>query len=258
MHVDTDRPPPLPPDPVSGAELEGATLVAAPVVKPTIPKILHVIWIGPHDPPQDLINSWSSKHINGWFFMIWRDHQQGWANQAQIDRMREWNGKADLMRLEILWRHGGICVDADSECLRPLDEGPEDFLGNTTAFVFAENETCRPGILGCGVMGAPKNSVFFEECVQRAALADMSQPAWKTVGPLLVTSVAKDMPALVRTYPAKWVHPVHYSNVPAPGVDQIKPYASQKWGGTRGYGSLRKFPCRCRECQVSMLRAPWG
>jgi len=250
---------------------------AAPVVQPAkvkIPKILHVIWVGPHDPPVELINSWEKKHVNGWFFCLYRDHT-GWQNQAQIDKIavREWNGVADLMRLEILAKHGGFCVDADSECLRALDEGPEDFVNNSTAILFNENESARPGIIGCGIMGAPKGSPFFAECVRRAATKDMSKPAWTTVGPLLVTEVARDMPSEVRVYPSKWAHPVHYSGTVAPGAkrlsdgralvtaadgSEVEPYAVQKWGGTRGYNALRKWACSCQVCRYSALRPPWG
>jgi glycosyl transferase-like sugar-binding protein len=228
-----------------------------PVAVQKIPKVLHVIWIGPHNPPQELIDTWDNKHVNNWFFTKWSDHK-GWVNQDQINRMREWNGKADLMRLEILYKYGGIVVDADSECLRSLDEGPEDFLSNTGAFAFYENESVRPGIIGCGVMGAPKGSEFFAECIKRAGTKDMSKPAWTTVGPMLITEVAKDMPNAIKVYPAKWVHPLHYTGNKAPGAEGIKPYCEQKWGGTRGYNVLRRRPCWCDECRINMLRCPWG
>jgi mannosyltransferase OCH1-like enzyme len=221
-----------------------------------IPRLLHCIWIGPHDPPMELIDSWSDKHVNGWLFTLWRDHKTGWKNQAAINRMREWNGKADIMRLEILEQHGGVCVDADSLCVKALDEGPEAFLENDGAFLFNENESCRPGIVGCGIMGAPAHSPFFAECVRRVAERDMSKPAWTTVGPLLVTEVAAALPEAVRVYPARHAHPVHYTGTPAPGEGTV--YAEQRWGGTKGYNQLRRRPCWCDECRVNMLRPPWG
>lgn len=224
----------------------------------TIPKVIHVIWCGPHAPPQELIDSTANKHVNGWLFTLWRDEKAGWQNQDQINAMKELNGKADLMRLEILRDHGGVAVDADALCLRPLDEGPEDFLANDVAFSFYENENVRPGLVGCGAMGAPKGSPFFKECVTRAASKDMSQPAWKTIGPGLITEVALAMPDQIRVYPAKWVHPRHYSGAMAPGASEIKPYYEQKWAGTVGYNQFRKVGCTCHICSVQMIRCPWG
>lgn len=225
---------------------------------PTIPKILHIIWVGPHEPPKTLIDSWDQRHTNGWFFTLWREHKQGWENQAAIDRMasREWNGVADIMRYEILFRHGGFAVDADSECLKALDEGPEDFLSNETAVACYENESVRPGIVACGFLGAPKGHSFFRACIDEVALADASLAAWKSVGPLLMTRVAERLPDQLRVYPAKLFNPVHYSGTPAPG-DQAS-YAEQKWGGTKGYNQLRKQPCWCPECRFTALRPPWG
>jgi hypothetical protein len=222
-----------------------------------IPRLLHVIWIGPHLIPQELIDSTAKKHVNGWLFKLWTD-ERGWENQAKIDCMHELNGKADLMRLEILHKHGGIAVDADAMCLRSLDEGPEDFLGNDRAFLFFEHEDLRPGLLSCAVMGAPKGSPFFRECIDRAAKADMSKAAWTVTGPKLVTEVARDMPGAVRIYPSKWVNPKYHTGVAAPGAASVKPYYDHRWGGTRGYGSLRPMACGCPLCRNTMLFPTWG
>jgi len=227
-----------------------------------IPRKIHVIWIGPHDPPKALIESTAKKHVNGWLFKLWTDKDvaaEKWENQAQVDRMHELNGKADLLRLELLWRYGGVAVDADALCMRPLDEGPEDFLGNDKVFLFYENETERPGLLSCAVMGAPKGSPFFRECITRAAKADMAKVAWTVTGPKLVTEVARDMPEAVRIYPSKWVNPKYHTGVIAPGAAGINPYYEHRWGGTRGYGGLRPMPCMCHVCRRgNMLFPTWG
>ena len=222
-----------------------------------IPKILHIVWVGPHDPPQELIDTWANKHVDGWFFTLWRDHT-GWKNQAAIDRMasKEWNGVADIMRYEILHKYGGFCVDADSECLKALDDGPIEFLSSDTAVACYENESVRPGIIACGFLGGPKGHLFFEACIEEVAKADVSLPAWKCVGPLLVTKIAQAMPDAITVYPAKMFNPVHYSGAPAPGDHPI--YASQKWGGTKGYNQLRRRPCWCPACRTNMLRPSWG
>ena len=87
-----------------------------------IPKILHQIWIGPDEIPQDHIDTWKNKHPD-WIHMLWdektiRDEfPNGLFNQSEFDGINEWCGKADVLRYEILYYFGGIFIDADSICL---------------------------------------------------------------------------------------------------------------------------------------------
>jgi hypothetical protein len=239
--------------------VKGATVSIAP--PPGIPKSLHIIWVGPHDPPQEAIDTWANKHVNGWFFTLWRGHKQDWINQEQIDvraARAEWNGVADLMRYEILYEHGGFCVDADSTCVMALDAGPVDFLGQKTALACFENESVRPGIVGCGFLGAPKKHPFFEACIEFASKQDAREMAWKTVGPMLMTRMAQKMPDLIKVYPARSFNPEHYSGTKAPGEHPI--YGFQHWGSTTTYNKMRKWPCQCGVCRMSVniLRPSWG
>jgi mannosyltransferase OCH1-like enzyme len=224
-----------------------------------IEKILSIIWVGPHRMPEELIKTWSDKHTNSWLFVLWKDHLANWENQDQINHRyarREYNGVADLMRYEILLKTGGFVVDADSECLKALDEGPEDFLSNETAVACFENEAVRPGMVSCGFLGAPKGHPFFRACVDEARIQDGSIQAWRTVGPMLMSKVSLRLPDQIKVYPAKMFNDPHYSGAAAPGDHPI--YARQKWGSTRGYNSLRRLPCSCPECQQTALRPSWG
>lgn len=225
-----------------------------------IPRIIHVVWVGPHRPPTEMIESWEKAHSGdrGWFFALWRDHK-GFKNQAQIDARaarNEWNGAADLMRYEILESTGGFCVDADSTCVKALDEGPENFIANNTAIACYENELVRPGVIGCGFLGASKQHPFFQACVNEAALQDASVMAWRAVGPLLMGRVALRLPEQIKVYPSRHFNPQHHSGATAPGDHTI--YGVQGWGSTRGYGPLRKLPCTCPLCWQNCLRPSWG
>lgn len=245
-------------------DAENAPKVEA--VKPTTPKLGHIVWVGPHRPPEDLMETWISQNP-GWIWTIWKDHtaKEGWLNQKAIDfwaARRTWNGVADVMRYEILARCGGVVVDADSAALRPLVDGPEDFLANEQPFLFYENEAVRPGIVACGVMGGPAKSIFWDRAIEMVRHTnygtEQNPQAWALVGPGLVTELARRIPTHVKIYPSKWMYPEHFSGATAPGADRIKPYATQKWGSTKGYNVLRKLPCSCPECSVNMLRCPWG
>ncbi len=227
-------------------------------VRDKIPRSIHLVWVGPHLPPTDMIASWEKKHSNGWFFVLWRDHK-GWANQDQIDRRyarREYNGCADIMRYEILYKHGGFALDADSTCIKALDEGPESFLDNSCAVAAYEHEGVRPGIIGCGFLGATKGHPFFKACIDEVATQSSDLMAWKAVGPLLMGRVALRMPNQIRVYPSMMFNTPHYSGAPAVGSHPI--YATQGFGSTTGYNKLRPLPCTCPECWENCLRPSWG
>src|SRR5271169_768641 len=98
------------------------------------PKILHFVWLGPIPSPEILIDTW--RRLNpSWKVLVWRsagdaspDGTSGrpWKLQAVMDGMHEIVGLVDLIRYQILDEFGGVAVDADSECVRSLDDG--DFL----------------------------------------------------------------------------------------------------------------------------------
>lgn len=48
-----------------------------------------------------------------------------------LERLRAPVERADILRLEILYRYGGVYVDTDLECLRPVDDviGDDEFVG---------------------------------------------------------------------------------------------------------------------------------
>lgn len=116
-----------------------------------IPQIVHRLWLGDPEPEwsRRLANTWSRP---GWEIRLWTDANVPslfpLRNQAIFDAAEEiapnhvGQLRADVLRYELLWRFGGVWVDADLESLRPLGsllEGVECFaaredehwIGNT-------------------------------------------------------------------------------------------------------------------------------
>lgn len=195
-----------------------------------IPKIIHQVWIGPKPAPKRLMESWRDMHPT-WEYRLWGNDHVGWENQDEIDIMPELNGKCDMMRFEILRNHGGVVLDADSECIRPLDES---FLHHD-CWACYENEIVRPGLIACGAMGAVKGCVLFQSCVAAIKSQYLNAPAWSCVGPMFLTSMAKDYPGM-HIFPARMFIPVHFTGRAAPGDAPI--YARQYWGSTKGYDKI--------------------
>jgi hypothetical protein len=94
---------------------------------PKIPKIIHQIWLGPKRPPGFFLKfreSWQKLHPD-WEYRLWTDADL--ANydfdlRDLFDQSDNYGEKSDILRCEILLKYGGIYVDTDFECLKPLDE----------------------------------------------------------------------------------------------------------------------------------------
>jgi FkbM family methyltransferase len=101
----------------------------------TIPKIFHHIWPGSDEIPVELRGlrqTWMDHHP-GWRFYLWRHTDLGWLrNRRLFLQASSYAQKADIARYEVVHRFGGVYVDADMECLRPVDpllEGLRFFAG---------------------------------------------------------------------------------------------------------------------------------
>ena len=140
-----------------------------------IPKIIHQLWIGEKSAPINLMNTWKEKHPD-YEYIYWNEDELKKRNftsslQNRIDEMDEINGKADILRWEILYHYGGIFLDADSICIEPFD----DLIEKYNAFAGYENEIFRGGgwakgnpeyddvlantkpLIATGTMAFPKN-----------------------------------------------------------------------------------------------------
>ena len=101
-----------------------------------IPRLFHQIWIGPDPLPAEYTGyqqTWLDHHP-GWELRFWTDRNlpDGLRRPEAAERLRAPAERADILRLELLWRFGGVYVDTDFECLRslePLIDGADLFIG---------------------------------------------------------------------------------------------------------------------------------
>jgi hypothetical protein len=151
---------------------------------PSIPRIMHHIWLGSpfparfhafraswleHHPTEDggcylmcalylpmyMMLIPTAFYPKGWTHFLWTDAEVA----PLLHRLRNKNAymaasnygqKADILRYELLQRHGGVYVDVDMECVRSLDGlhgrgGPTFYAGfSNTGTVELNN-----GLIGC-------------------------------------------------------------------------------------------------------------
>lgn len=112
-----------------------------------IPRIIHRIWLDEPMTPEiaALGRAWQELHPT-WRVHTWRDWELPRLRcQEQFDAAENPAQKADIARLELLHRFGGVYVDTDFEPLRPLD----GLIAATTFFAATEDgHWVATGIMG--------------------------------------------------------------------------------------------------------------
>jgi len=100
-----------------------------------IPRIVHHIWLGPDPLPEEhgpWIETWKRHHPD-WEFRMWTEENlpEDPIRPEILERLRAPVERADILRLELVYRYGGVYLDTDLECLRPMDDvlAGEDFVG---------------------------------------------------------------------------------------------------------------------------------
>lgn len=88
-----------------------------------IPRIIHQIWVGPKPFPKKYMRwqkTWQS--IPGWEYKLWTDRDVDTfplINRKAYNEEKNLGARADILRMEILFREGGVYVDTDFECIKP-------------------------------------------------------------------------------------------------------------------------------------------
>lgn len=88
-----------------------------------IPQVFHQIWIGTKPLPQKY-KMWQKKWLSvpGWRYKLWTDKDVEKLNLFNKDiyfKEKNLGARADILRIEILYRFGGVYIDTDFELLDP-------------------------------------------------------------------------------------------------------------------------------------------
>lgn len=205
-----------------------------------IPKKLHMIWIGPRNAPMECIQSWQAMNP-GWEFKLWGNDELAsgtWRLEPLLTwlvRRRKYGSAADLMRYELLYRHGGFYADADSTALRPLDDAlfTSDFMASW------ESEEHQPGQIANGfIASVPGHPILHSMIEELAGLKSWPRRwVWKRLkfkplsgvlvsGPKLITRHLQDAKD-VGIWPSRFFNPQYYGVAP---VELNESYAVHHYG----------------------------
>ena len=146
-----------------------------------IPRILHRVV--PAAVPDRFEAFWAeAQRLHpGWEFRSWQDPlaPRDFELGHKFDQCTSGAQLAGLVRLEVLWRYGGVYLDMDIEPLRPFDE-----LLDVSGFVGTEDGT----VLTDALMASEPGHPGLRTCIDRLLDTPMEAGALAT-GPHLVTSV---------------------------------------------------------------------
>ncbi len=170
-----------------------------------IPRLLHQIWVG-SDPFPDEYRQYQQTWVDrndGWELRFWTDENlpEGLRRTEVYDRARTPWERADILRLEVVLRYGGVHVDADFECLRPIEpllEGVEFFIG------------CRkPGKVNGALFGAVAGHPILEQGL--AEIPPLPEGGYDkdATGPKFLDRLLADRPGVTYFDP-----PVFYPRTP--------------------------------------------
>jgi inositol phosphorylceramide mannosyltransferase catalytic subunit len=155
-----------------------------------IPRVLHQVWVGSKPMPdehREFVIGWQRRHPD-WQHRLWTD-----ADLPELDISPELVQRAvtpselsDLVRYTVVARHGGVYIDTDVECLRPIDpvvRGLDAFAGCS-----------KPGIVATGVFGAIPGHPAIARAAELARRFVGARYPETTAGPILLTHVVWDFP----------------------------------------------------------------
>lgn len=123
-----------------------------------IPKIIHIIWIGPNKYPYSkYLDTYKNKNPE-WIIKFWNNKNiPELINKFVYNKMTSYAAKADIIRLELLYKYGGLYVDADSKCLRNLN----NLISGQTCLGMTGNK----GNVANGTLACTKGHKAFKELV---------------------------------------------------------------------------------------------
>ena len=203
----------------------------------SIPKIIHQLWIGSKPRPHKFMKTWKDKHPD-YEYIMWNEEEikkRGLILEcaSKINEIEEINGKADIIRWEILYHYGGLFVDADSICIEPMNY----LMDQNIPFCGYENENIRQGLVATGTMAFPKNHQLPRGAIDYIKTNEVSRAktgkmAWRTVGPELLTKLLQTkLFNDVKVLPSYYFLPRHGTGLQYMGHSIV--FAYQEWGSTK-------------------------
>lgn len=201
-----------------------------------IPRILHRIWLGPPMPDHLAVYGETWKHHHpGWEHVLWTEqnmpalfNQRIFDAAEQIAPGHEGQLRSDVARYELLHTYGGVYIDCDLECLRPIDP-----LCDVDCFAGWE----LPGRwVNNAILGATPGHSFLAALVgglARNVRRQRGNRPNKMTGPQYFTPLYRRNARTVTVYPQTHFYPYLWNELERQGETFPESYAVHHWNHKR-------------------------
>lgn len=195
-----------------------------------IPQVFHRAWLGGQEPEwtRPFADTWRELHP-AWELRQWGDAEVAelfpLRNQDIYDHAEEiapnhvGQLRSDVVRYEILYRWGGVWVDTDFECLRPIDP----LIEGAGAFAAWEEQDRW---IANGLMGAVADHPFVSrliEGVPASVAAHIGQRPARVTGPQYLTRMQRAYGGLDRILNQADVYPFNWREIEEFAPGQLDP-----------------------------------
>ena len=194
---------------------------------------MHHVWLGGKQIPKQLTDCMKTcydKHPT-WKHIVWTEENMPnpfffWDEWGMDNNYAR---KSDLLRLQVLYNYGGVYLDTDVECIKPIDNliSKHSFVMGTECSHVGYNEihdpnNCDQGHINNAViassMGNPILVKIIETIKRNYATTTINKRdnpldyVAQLSGPCVFNEMRGELERAGKLYPNTYFYPTHYSN----------------------------------------------
>ncbi len=194
-----------------------------------IPRVFHQIWINATSPDLPPVyaryrDSWLAHHP-GWDYRLWNLDNLPFVSrhQALYPRCGSYAQMADILRYELLFELGGVYLDTDFECLKPIDR----ILEGVRTFSCSEDGAS----VSIGIMGAEPASPLMHRCTKHIPSRLGLQSPTAETGPAYFTRQILEggFNNDLTLFPRAWFYPYNWNEPHRANESFPEAYGIHRW-----------------------------
>ncbi len=231
-----------------------------------IPRVFHQIWLGPDPLPEEYRRyqqTWLTHHP-GWELRQWTedDLPENLRRPEAYEKLRAPAERANILRLELLWRLGGVYVDTDFECLRSI----EPLIENAELFI----TLAKPDRVNNALMGSVAGHPVLDEALEQIRPVEYFGHDKAATGTRFLDGLLLDRPGVTLLEPELFyptteeqrrrAHAIHHKARSWKDTDQLRidlERAEREIEAQKQLAAKRKERYRHAEVELDSLRRSW-